>query len=1482
MLRSYLYRIGFSHQLTIALGIVALGLGSFAWLTRSWDESQRLERYLIEQGLRITENLARHSARALLSNYIEDGNDGADITLAFPDVLQVEINDASHRVLLLRGKPDKHLSTERAHPPHPGTNAILEQETPDYWRFEAPVYVSKASLPSFNQEEQSLRLLGYAHVVLSKATLKDMTASLIRRGFLITLSVFAVALLVVGFLTRRMLRPLKALSRLMGRAEAGESGMRASTEGSRDFADMAHAFNKMMDVLEWREAELKHSRDEALRSALMKSQFAATVSHELRTPLNGLVGMLDILREMRLTKRQQDCVDVAWDSSRTLIALINDILDFSKMEAGKLELEETDTDLRALAEEAIELFARQAQQKGLEIGYLFDSGAPDWIKGDPLRLRQILFNMISNAVKFTDRGEVALRIFQVRHDDTPLLRFEVCDTGIGMDATTVSSLFQSFSQANRSTSRQYGGTGLGLAICKQLVQLMGGSIGIVSEPGRGTTVWFAIPCKQGRTLPVVARDPVLAGRRVLIVEQSDIVRRFLEDSVARHGMHCKAVPDGADALAELARAGHASDRYELIIMDVRASDEQGGNLARRIRSERHLPPLRFLLLERYAAPTDGGLRGNDFYLGKPLRLDRLLNAIRSLFPDDELRLPGPQAGSQEHAAVPMMMRQCRVLVAEDNRTNRLVAAGMLEMCGCHSEFAVNGEEAAKAVRRSRFDLILMDCSMPEMDGYEATAHIRHIEKPLGRRTPIIAMTANTQPADIEKCLAAGMDDYLAKPIALAELRAKLECWHAFGSAADNAKDSPRAVRPEAEECVLDHVVFNKLREVLGSALPQAVTPFLEDTLSSLDRLEHAVAENDAGAARMMAHAIKGSGSNLGAAALAQLAREVEELAAEHHIADIAPLLPRLRQAYAAVAALLANEGWSEKRHGAAPDETLAQVLVVDDDRSTRSALRHALQRDGLRVEEAADGAQALAMLKRQLPDVILMDAMMPAIDGFTACARIQELPEGQSIPVVLMTALEDNASVERAFAAGACDYVLKPIQFAALAQRIRRIIEASRAEKHIRHLAYNDSVTGLPNRTALTEALDRRIGQARPCSEPVAVLILDLDRFKNVNDSPDDDAGDHLLAAVAQRLRRSVRNADCVARLGDDEFAVVLADVAGPNASVAAKNIRRALTAPFRIDGNDISITASIGIAMYPRDGTDALTLLKHADTAMCRAKIANSGFEFFEASMEQLICAHQLLENELRRALQREEFVLFYQPQARLGDGRVIGAEALVRWNHPVRGMIAPDGFIPLAEENALINPLGEWVLRTACAQARAWIEAGLPAMRIAVNLCAGQLLQPDFDATVKRILADCDLPASLLELEITENTLMEHTEDTLSMLQRLHDLGIRLAIDDFGTGYSSLAYLKRFPVHVIKIDRSFIKNALADADDASIVTAIIALAHSLRLEVVAEGVETGEHLQFLREHACDTMQGYYLREPVPADEFAEHLAARHNIPAV
>jgi diguanylate cyclase (GGDEF)-like protein len=391
----------------------------------------------------------------------------------------------------------------------------------------------------------------------------------------------------------------------------------------------------------------------------------------------------------------------------------------------------------------------------------------------------------------------------------------------------------------------------------------------------------------------------------------------------------------------------------------------------------------------------------------------------------------------------------------------------------------------------------------------------------------------------------------------------------------------------------------------------------------------------------------------------------------------------------------------------------------------------------------------------------------------------------------------------------------------------------------------------------------------------VAVLLLDLDRFKVINDSLGHAFGDKLLGAVAQRLRQIVREADTVARLGGDEFVILLAEVAEvDDAGLVAAKILRLLAEPHRLDEREITLTASLGVSLFPRDSDDGATLIRNADMAMYRAKRdGRSAFAFYSPEMNRRIRETLDLEGALRQALERDEFRLHYQPKVDLPSGRVIGCEALVRWHHPQRGMVSPADFIPLAEETGLIVPLGTWVLKEACRQARAWQDAGLPALNIAVNLSARQFRKGDLPQLVEEFLRETGLNPSLLELELTESMVMDDPAGAERTMRTLKELGVRLSLDDFGTGYSSLNYLRRFPVDSLKIDRSFIRDVATDPSGASVVTSVIDIAHNLGLTAVAEGVETREQLVFLLGCGCDMLQGFLFSKPLPAEEFADLL---------
>ncbi len=433
------------------------------------------------------------------------------------------------------------------------------------------------------------------------------------------------------------------------------------------------------------------------------------------------------------------------------------------------------------------------------------------------------------------------------------------------------------------------------------------------------------------------------------------------------------------------------------------------------------------------------------------------------------------------------------------------------------------------------------------------------------------------------------------------------------------------------------------------------------------------------------------------------------------------------------------------------------------------------------------------------------------------------------------------------------------------------ISERVAAQERIRQLAYFDSLTNLPNRRLLQDRAEQALASAEREGKQVALLFVDLDHFKTINDSLGHSAGDRLLGEVAQRLQSCVRRMDTVARLGGDEFVVLLTDVTVEGATEVARKLIYRVARPYQIESHELSVTPSLGISVFPQDGRDFESLLKHADTAMYRAKESGrNGYQFFASEMNVAAIERLTLENSLRQGIERGEFVLHYQPQIDLASGRIVGAEALVRWRHPQLGLVPPGKFIPVAEVSGLIVMIGEWVLSEACRQNRAWQDAGLPAISVAVNISAVQFRSGRIEDNVAAVLADTGLAPELLELELTEGIVMVGANATVETLQRISDMGVKLAIDDFGTGYSSLSYLKRFPIDRLKIDQSFVRDIVTDTDDWAISSAIISMGHSLRLKVIAEGVEHVEQLDMLRRQGCDEVQGYHFSVPLPADEFA------------
>lgn len=557
------------------------------------------------------------------------------------------------------------------------------------------------------------------------------------------------------------------------------------------------------------------------------------------------------------------------------------------------------------------------------------------------------------------------------------------------------------------------------------------------------------------------------------------------------------------------------------------------------------------------------------------------------------------------------------------------------------------------------------------------------------------------------------------------------------------------------------------------------------------------------------------------------------------------------------------------------------VLLIEDNPGDARLLQEMLAEDPdspFRIQCADRLSRAMEVLCAGSVQLLLLDLSLPDSHGLETFTKIYA--HSPRVPIIVLTGNDDNTLALHAVKAGAQDYLFKgKLDRELLVRSMQYSIERKRYQEALEHQANYDALTGLPNRNLLNDRLRQAVFAQRDI-HPIAVVFIDLDHFKFVNDSLGHSLGDKLLATVAERLQSVVRDGDTVARLGGDEFVLILNDQThGEVIYRAMQRILATVSEPITIGGQELYITCSAGVSVYPQDGPDVESLLKNADVAMYRAKEhGRNNFKFFTAEMNAVANERLGVEHSLRKALERDELLLHYQPKVSLATGRIVGAEALVRWQHPERGLVAPNRFIPIAEETGLIVPIGEWVLRSACAQNRAWQRAGLPPLVMSVNVSARQFRQERLAKTVGRILAETGVDAEHLDLELTESMVMHDAQAAIRILRDLKSLGIGLSVDDFGTGYSSLSYLRRLPLDTLKIDRTFVHDIadLKEGDGGILAQAIISLGHSLKLNVIAEGVENDAELEFLKAHHCDQVQGFYFSKPVRAEEFARMLKSQ------
>ncbi|MCW8935834.1 MAG: EAL domain-containing protein [Gammaproteobacteria bacterium] len=555
------------------------------------------------------------------------------------------------------------------------------------------------------------------------------------------------------------------------------------------------------------------------------------------------------------------------------------------------------------------------------------------------------------------------------------------------------------------------------------------------------------------------------------------------------------------------------------------------------------------------------------------------------------------------------------------------------------------------------------------------------------------------------------------------------------------------------------------------------------------------------------------------------------------------------------------------------------IIIADDDPSILLLLRHTLTADNYDVTEARSGMEAIELCREFNYDLGIFDLVMPDVDGITACKEIIRQVSNPP-PILIITSLDDDDSVNNAFNAGAVDYITKPINWSVFKQRVKRIVEAEKNRQMVKRLEFHDTLTGLPNRTLLLDRLESATLRAQRNKTMLALLMVDIDNLKLINKTLGHDKGDKVITSVARRLSNSIRATDTLSRTGGDEFILIIENIQHlDDIALMAAKFSRTIEHRMTILHQDIHVKASIGISVYPQDGLDIGSLLSNSDAALYRAKEKGGNiYEFYSPEFGKQARRRLELESNLRHALENNQLVMYYQPKINLTTGIANGMEALVRWNHPEQGIIPPDEFIPIAEETGLIIQLGAQVIDKSCEQFKKWQDENIPVTNISINVSGRQFKEQDLVSLLKETLDKYQLDASHIELELTESTLLKNETQAESILNELHNMGIIISIDDFGTGYASLSNLKKLPIDILKIDKSFTDGILHDPDDIAILDAIYGLARGLGLKLVAEGIETLEQLEKIKELGVDYGQGYLWSPPRASDEYLEVLNNLNN----